>query len=413
MSFSGKLEGTSGDAVRIVLDATSADITAGGGGAGGDLLVADDEGRVTVRVSGGGEEGGFHLPPKVNTAVITISADPGSIVIRDPGGTQTAAVIRGREQGDVSSGELTLADGAGANTVELRAVHGDEASVIVGGAKRSGWIVLRNADGGDAAFLSGHPGHGQLELRAAGGNTIVLQASDVRNHASILVGGGKQAGYLVLRNDQNEDAVFLSGHDDEGLLELRRTGGMTTIRLDAAGASRFGGLGVNGSVLVYPAGATSQDDAEASVAILGESGDIVLRNADGAEDFDVDEAPGLAEGAVVALNDRGGLRLSDQPYDRRVAGVLSGAGGLRPGIVLGRTPGTTGRWPVALFGKVFCHADATYGAIEVGDLLTTSATPGHAMAARDPSRAFGAVLGKAVAPLRSGRGLIPVLVALQ
>jgi hypothetical protein len=57
--------------------------------------------------------------------------------------------------------------------------------------------------------------------------------------------------------------------------------------------------------------------------------------------------------------------------------------------------------------------DAESGAIAVGDLLTTSDTPGHAMKAQDPERAFGAVIGKALAPLRDGRDLIPILVALQ
>jgi len=49
----------------------------------------------------------------------------------------------------------------------------------------------------------------------------------------------------------------------------------------------------------------------------------------------------------------------------------------------------------------------------VGDLLTTSPTPGHAMRADDPGRAFGAVLGKALRPLADGQGLVPILVALQ
>jgi len=35
------------------------------------------------------------------------------------------------------------------------------------------------------------------------------------------------------------------------------------------------------------------------------------------------------------------------------------------------------------------------------------------MKAADPQRAFGAVLGKALRPLVSGRGAIPVLVALE
>jgi hypothetical protein len=35
------------------------------------------------------------------------------------------------------------------------------------------------------------------------------------------------------------------------------------------------------------------------------------------------------------------------------------------------------------------------------------------MKACDPFRGFGAVIGKALRPLAEGRGLIPVLVALQ
>jgi len=46
-------------------------------------------------------------------------------------------------------------------------------------------------------------------------------------------------------------------------------------------------------------------------------------------------------------------------------------------------------------------------------LLTTSDIPGFAMKASDPGRAFGSVLGKALQPLPAGRGLIPVLIALQ
>jgi hypothetical protein len=57
--------------------------------------------------------------------------------------------------------------------------------------------------------------------------------------------------------------------------------------------------------------------------------------------------------------------------------------------------------------------DAQYSSIDVGDLLTTSPTPGHAMKASDPLRAFGAVIGKALRPLGSGRGLIPILIALR
>jgi hypothetical protein len=62
---------------------------------------------------------------------------------------------------------------------------------------------------------------------------------------------------------------------------------------------------------------------------------------------------------------------------------------------------------------VYCKVDAQLSRVEVGSLLTTSSTPGHAMKATDKDRAFGAVIGKALAGLESGRGLIPILVALQ
>ena len=101
------------------------------------------------------------------------------------------------------------------------------------------------------------------------------------------------------------------------------------------------------------------------------------------------------------------------PTISRVAGVISGAGSYRPAIVLDRQAPASDRKAIALVGKVYCKVDATDGPIEIGDLLTTSATPGHAMKATDPHRAFGAVIGKALRPLDRGQGLIPVLIALQ
>jgi hypothetical protein len=96
-----------------------------------------------------------------------------------------------------------------------------------------------------------------------------------------------------------------------------------------------------------------------------------------------------------------------------VAGVVSCAGEYRHGLVLDKHPSQEGRVPVALVGKVYCKVDAEYSSIEVGDLLTTSPTEGHAMKAADAVKAFGCVIGKALGGLKQGRGLIPILVALQ
>jgi hypothetical protein len=115
----------------------------------------------------------------------------------------------------------------------------------------------------------------------------------------------------------------------------------------------------------------------------------------------------------MTIGSAGALDACAQAYDKKVAGVVSGAGSLRPAIILGKRSSDEGRLPVALFGKVYCKVDAQYSPIEVGDLLTTSDTVGHAMKACDPARAFGAVVGKALSNLTDGRGLIPILITLQ
>ena len=143
------------------------------------------------------------------------------------------------------------------------------------------------------------------------------------------------------------------------------------------------------------------------------TGDIRLTNADCAEDFDICATEQIEPGTVMVLGEEGKLEQSQKAYDKRVAGVVSGAGDYKPGIVLDKQKSSNTRQPIALLGKVYCKVDAGHGAIEIGDLLTTSPTLGHAMKADDPLKAFGTVIGKALRPLAEGQGLIPILIALQ
>ena len=137
----------------------------------------------------------------------------------------------------------------------------------------------------------------------------------------------------------------------------------------------------------------------ASIQVSGtiSAQDFIIPNADCAEDFDVGSSEDIEPGTVVVFGENGAVRPSCQPYDKKVAGVISGAGRYKPGIVLNRRTNSTGRAPVALLGKVYCRVDAEGQPVEVGDMLTTSLTPGHAMKADDPTRAFGSVIGKALA----------------
>jgi hypothetical protein len=146
------------------------------------------------------------------------------------------------------------------------------------------------------------------------------------------------------------------------------------------------------------------------------TGDVRLDGADCAEEFEL-AVEGLPDpGTVMVLAEDGRLRPSEQAYDARVAGVVSGAGRYRPALVLDRRcdrQDQDRRVPIALVGKVYCRVDSAYAPIDVGDLLTTSPTRGHAMRVVDPGRALGAIIGKALRPMNRGAELIPILVSLQ
>jgi hypothetical protein len=103
------------------------------------------------------------------------------------------------------------------------------------------------------------------------------------------------------------------------------------------------------------------------------------------------------------------LRCCTEPYDRRVAGVISGASARQTGLTLGGGIRDDSTRPLALSGTEFCKVDATFEPVSVGDLLTTSANPGHAMKASDRTQAFGCVRGKALGELMEGVGMIPIL----
>jgi len=118
--------------------------------------------------------------------------------------------------------------------------------------------------------------------------------------------------------------------------------------------------------------------------------------------------------AAIDPQHPGQLRIADKAYDTTVAGCVSGANGIKPGLTM-EQEGTVaeGSLPVALSGRVYCWADASYGPIQPGDLLTTSDTPGHVMVVTDYEKARGAIIGKAMSSLDYGKELVLVLMALQ
>ena len=141
----------------------------------------------------------------------------------------------------------------------------------------------------------------------------------------------------------------------------------------------------------------------------------ITGGADLAERFVVTGAKAVTPGTVLVLDAAhpGQLVPSERPYDTRVVGIASGAGGVQPGLTLHQEGLLEGDTQVAIAGRVYVLAEANSAPIQPGDLLTTSALAGYAMKAADRDQAYGAVLGKALTGLDKGTGLVLVLVTLQ
>jgi hypothetical protein len=233
-------------------------------------------------------------------------------------------------------------------------------------------------------------------------------------------GGNRRYGKIILNSDgvaAHEHIIVLDAHaaqitvgkeGHKGDLRVRDNQGRDIFRVDSNFAAIYvGAKDHEGDIIVL------NEKGDEAIKIDGGKGDIIFGNADCAEEFDVAPAQEAEPGTVMVLGEDGALLQSTKPYDKKVAGVVSGAGVFKPAIVLDRRVTGHQRLPLALMGKVFCKVDATYAAVEVGDMLTTSSTLGHAMKATDPLKAFGAVIGKALSPCLEGKGLIPILVTLQ
>ena len=301
---------------------------------------------------------------------------------------------------------LILVDDHGKNAVEISTYAdptGQPHMARVHLEGNSATLRFRDAAGNDHAFLDGGGGNLYLGGKADDGDVVLYAQGELDNRnaskATIHLNGG--SGSIALRVSAGGSGAFV----------IKNIDGTEIIRLDSVFSPSIDPK----ELATVDSGRIILKDFKGrdSIVLHGGQGDIFLQNADCAEDFDLSEAAKAEPGTVVVIDEEGRLRPSMQPYDRKVAGVISGAGNCRPGLVLDKKDSGFERRPVSLVGKVYCKVDAQYAPIEVGDLLTTSATSGHAMKALDPSRAFGAVIGKALRALDRGSNLIPILIALQ
>jgi hypothetical protein len=325
------------------------------------------------------------------------------------------------------------AQGSTGGRLSLNNTNGSSRAILEG-ENTGGLLTLYTADGNAGAILYGNEG----------GGSGALSLRDTNGSPRFRAYGGPLSGRLDLLDTNGTRTVLLEAAEGGGTagsqLVMYQANGVATIQLDAEV-----GTGGGGYFALYNAAGVETVTLEAD-EVVGDGGQLVLRNnagtativldanqgtegrittqvltitggSDLSENFDVNDAQDeLQPGMIVSIDPKnpGELVLSRSAYDHKVAGIVSGAGGVKTGMLMGQA-GTKadGKHAVALTGRVYCQVDASFGAIEPGDMITTSTTPGHGMKATDRERAFGSIIGKAMTGLTEGKGLVLVLVNLQ
>jgi hypothetical protein len=282
---------------------------------------------------------------------------------------------------------------------------------------------------------SGTPGYiGQFVDATSLGNSAMFQSGTFIGvgtttpadafHVSFNDAGGALTGYAV--QNRSASAAAYSGmlfYDQNGALGQFQGFNNSTheyrINNIATGGSINFMIGSSSKFLVTNNGNIGMGAVPAVTEKLHVAGNVVVDGNLGAKYQDVAEwvetgAP-LEAGTVVIVDPTEPNRVLAAPraYDTRVAGAVS----RQPGLVLGEQGDSKAM--VAQSGRVRVKADATYGAIKIGDLLVTSPNPGYAMRSK-PMRVGtasihrpGTLLGKALEALPDGKGEILVLLTLQ
>jgi hypothetical protein len=335
----------------------------------------------------------------------------GQLELRNTNGSSRAVL-----EGENTGGALTLyASDGGIGAV----LYGNE-------GQGSGALSLRNTNGNPRLRAYGGPGSGRLlAYNTAGQETVDIDAEPaglvaVRNAAggtrAYMWAGGSQGGEIRNYEEDGTLTTYIHNVSDAGVVSMRNASGIETVYL--WGRNNAGQTG--GQIGLKNSSGVETITLNADVAGEGRIYTQVLTitgGSDLSENFEVNaEEDELQPGMVVSIDPKnpGQLVLAGEAYDNKVAGIVSGAGGVKPGMLMGQK-GTLadGKHPVALTGRVYCWVDASHGAVEPGDMITTSTTPGHGMKATDRDRAFGSIIGKAMTGLSEGKGLVLVLVSLQ
>lgn len=291
------------------------------------------------------------------------------------------------------------------------------------GSPNLAWMDFGDVNGTDLGFVGdGSSTDSDVFLGAYAGDVVLwphTAALTAKPDGKVGIGTstptqklGVAGGAIMVENAGNQADLFWFATERSWVFRQQDTGTAAALKLQSVGG------GGNKNFLIDTAGfvgiGTLNPQAKLDVNGTARVDVLEITGADLAERFPSSDTQ-VEPGSVMEIDPEnpGELRVARGAYSRRVAGVVSGANDFAAGAILGHQAGHEDAPPIALSGRVYVRCDATAGAIEPGDLLTTSDTPGHAMKATDLGRSHGAIIGKAMASLAEGRGFVLVLVNLQ
>ncbi|MDH4241197.1 MAG: hypothetical protein OEW48_16690 [Phycisphaerae bacterium] len=300
------------------------------------------------------------------------------------------------------------------NTGSERLYFGTDAGIIAWGSGNTTypgkWRFFNNRTSGNYDWITS----GSIKMTLANNGNLGIGTTSP-GAGLHLQGTDFPSSFMYLQSNTGEDTGFrlYEGTSVKWHIFNESAAGGLSIRNSAYSSVLF----IEQSTREVGIGTTSP---QAKLDVAGRTRTQVLEitgGSDLSEQFEIKTEQHKVEPGMVVCIDQascGNLVVSQKAYDRTVAGIVSGAGGVKPGMMMGQK-GTMadGEHPVALTGRVYCRADASKGPITPGDLLTTSDVAGHAMKVNDYERAQGAILGKAMSSLNDGKGLVLVLVSLQ
>jgi len=372
----------------------------------------------------------------VDGAINTAKLAPGAVTEAKLDSTLAADLAR-RGSTQTITGATTFSNtsnsftGAGSGLTSLNASN--LSSGILADARLSSNVPLKSAGN----LFSGANTFSNLgnEFTGDGSGLILLNASALSTGTVL---DARLSGNVPLLNRSSQNFTGSLGlgtnpvgkldvSTGAGIIQLRNEGGLTP-GINIASSPNAGVMRFRNRLEIWPNDNGTQagrldirgTDGAPTIALDGASGEGTVKvlnitgGADIAEPFEMSDGD-IPKGAVVVIDDEnaGRLKLSDRAYDTRVAGIVSGANGINPGLALRQTGALDRGQNVALTGRVYALADASDAPIRPGDLLTSSETPGHVMKASDGERSHGAIIGKAMSSLREGRGTVLVLINLQ